>query len=138
MLDMGAQGKFNHLDAVASLRPKPTKALPTLRSSHFFTDGWPEKRRVTLPAIHATKLFQSMLITTNTAPSVRKASALWSLPVVTNCGKNDTKNSTTLGFSTLVQKPCKKSCRNDLGAPAADVLPAASSGAGLANSRRAP
>ena len=68
--------KFNYLEAVASLMPSPTNALPTPRSSHFFIDGLPEKRCVTLPAIHATKLFQIMLISTNTAPRVRNAKVL--------------------------------------------------------------
>lgn len=39
----------------------------------------------------------------------------------TNCGKNDTKNSTTFGFSTLVQKPCMNSWRSGFSACVAAV-----------------
>ncbi len=58
------------------------------------TGGLPEKRCVTLPAIHATKLFQTVLMTTKTRAERQKGERLLiGCPAVTNWGKNETKNS---------------------------------------------
>src|SRR5471030_3053520 len=141
MLDKGVPEKFNHLCEVASLMPNPTNALPTTLSSHCLTLGLPEKRCVTLPAIHATNVFQKVLTSTNTKPSARKATVLCGLTAATNCGMNETKNSTTFGFSTLVTKPCVKSCCSDFGAARTRVASASSLAfvtAGFAKINRTP
>ncbi|MFP4905831.1 hypothetical protein ACLFKT_43410, partial [Paraburkholderia sp. BR14261] len=38
------------------------------------------------------RMYNAQEVDETTAPSVRKARALCSVPVVTNCGKNETKN----------------------------------------------
>ncbi len=89
----------------ASLRPKPTNSAPAPRCSQCMPRCTRPTRRAVQPAASAHATLTKIALKLNSTPSRKKARALSSVPGAMNCGTKARKNSATLGFRALVQKP---------------------------------
>src|ERR1700721_4279443 len=95
--------------------PMNTKTLPTQRFTQRLNAALGASRTLTRAADHATNKFQSVPLKSNMAPRKRNARGFELASAATNWGRNARKNSATLGFKTLVRKPCMKMIRIEAG-----------------------
>src|SRR5687768_13443913 len=91
---------------------------PTVRVSQEAKRLDARKCAAMLAADHATKRFQSVPLMLKTSPRNRKDSALFEVAGSMNWGRKARKNSATLGFRTLVSRPCENIVRSRAGASA--------------------